>query len=116
MSSAPDPGVQDPMEIAPNETSLMYSVEPVHQRSLGIKRRDHFQLNFYKEHGYTMVKVIYSSMTQNFQFSGRHQYIQYINDFLMDPDFVSMENIIPQMMGKLSQMIKLSKDNLIPLP
>ena len=56
-----------------------------------------------------MVKGIYSGMIHNLQLSGGYQYLQYINAFIMEPEFVLMDNIMHRMMGKLSQILKLYK-------
>ena len=56
-----------------------------------------------------MVKGMYSRIIWNLQFSGWSQDLQYIHALLMDPEFGFMENLMPQMTEKLSQMIKLYK-------
>ena len=56
-----------------------------------------------------MVKGVYSRMVHTLQLSGGSQDMQYIHALLMDPYFGLMDNILPQMMGKISQMFKLSK-------
>ena len=48
-------------------------------------------------------------MVYNLKFSGGSQYLQYIHDLLMEPYFGLTDNIIPQMMGKLSQMLNMYK-------
>ena len=64
-----------------------------------------------------MVKGVYSMMILNLQLSGMSQDLQYIHALLSDPEFVLMDNIMPQMMGKLSRIISLSKGypNIPPL-
>ena len=56
-----------------------------------------------------MVKGDYHRMIWNLQLSRDNQDKRYIHAFLMDPDFVLMENIMPRTIGKLSQILKLSK-------
>ena len=56
-----------------------------------------------------MVKGMYFRMICTFQFSGGFQYLQYIHALIIDPEFGLMENLMPQMMGNLFQIIKLSK-------
>ena len=56
-----------------------------------------------------MVKGLCSRMIQNFQFYGGYQYLQYIHSLIMDLEFGLVENCMPQMMEKLSKMIKMSK-------
>ena len=70
----------------------------------------HFK--FYNQHGYTMFKGLYSRMIIYLQFYGEYQDLQHIHDFLMEPQFGLMENIMTQIMGKISQNIKLSKGDL----
>ena len=55
-----------------------------------------------------MIKGVYYRMIKNLQIYGGYQDLQYIHDLLMYPDFVLMDNLMPQIMGKLSQIIKLS--------
>ena len=56
-----------------------------------------------------MVKGVYSRIICNLKFSGGSKDLQYINSFLVDPEFGLMENLMLQMMGNLSQILKLSK-------
>ena len=56
-----------------------------------------------------MVKLIYSRMVQNLKLSGGYQYLQYIHALIMETYFGLMDNLMPQMIGKLSQMINLFK-------
>ena len=53
-----------------------------------------------------MVKGIYYKMIRKMQFSGEPQVLQYIYALPIEPEFGLMENLIPQMMGKLSQTLK----------
>ena len=53
-----------------------------------------------------MVKGIYYKIIRNMQFSGEPQVLQYIYALPIEPEFGLMENLIPQMMGKLSQTLK----------
>ena len=56
-----------------------------------------------------MVKGVYSKMIRNLQLYVGYQDIQYIHALLMDPEFGFMENIMHQMVGKLSKMLNMSK-------
>ena len=56
-----------------------------------------------------MVKGVYSRMIWNLQLSVGSQYLQYIHDFIMDTVFRLMDNLMPQMMEKQTQMPKRSK-------
>ena len=56
-----------------------------------------------------MVKGAYSRMVPTLQLSGGSQDMRYILALLMDTYFGLMDNILPQMMVKISQMFKLSK-------
>ena len=76
-------------------------------RSSGRQRISPIQFNFDKQHGYTKVKGIYYRMIRNLQLSGGYQYLQYIHAFLMDPELGFIENIMPQMMGKLPQILNI---------
>ena len=84
-------------------------VGPVPPRMPARHRRAPIQFSFDNQHGYTMVKGMYSRMIHKLQLFGGSQYIQYIYALLMDPEFGFMENIMLQMMGKIFQIIKLSK-------
>ena len=48
-------------------------------------------------------------MIRNLQLYGGSQNSNYIHAFLMDPEFVFMDNIMPQIIGKISQMFKVYK-------
>ena len=56
-----------------------------------------------------MVKGMYFRIIRNLQLSSGSQYLQYICALLMDPEFGLMENIMHQMMGKISQTINIFK-------
>ena len=45
-------------------------------------------------------------MIRNMQLSGWSQDIQYTHVLLMEPYIALMDNIMPKMMGKISQMLK----------
>ena len=55
-----------------------------------------------------MVKGMYSRMIRNLQLYDGSQYLQYIYDLLMDPKFVSMDSLMPQIMGGIYQIPNLS--------
>ena len=55
-----------------------------------------------------MVMEMYSRIIRNLQISGEYQYLQYIHALIMDPEFGLMDNIMPQMIKNLSEMIKMS--------
>ena len=103
--------------VAPRQTISREPEEPVPHRRSGRQRRSSAKFKFYKQHGYNMVKGVYSMMILNLQLSGMSQDLQYIHALLSDPEFVLMDNIMPQMMGKLSRIISLSKGypNIPPL-
>ena len=61
------------------------------------------------QHGYTMVEGLYSRTIRNMKFYGGSQDLQYIHALLMYPEFRLMENIMPQMMRKLYQILNMSK-------
>ena len=48
-------------------------------------------------------------MIRNLQFSGGYQYLQYIHFLLMEPEFGLMDNLMPQIMGNISQIIVMSR-------
>ena len=48
-------------------------------------------------------------MIRGLQFSVGIQYLHYTHTFIMYPEFVLMEKRMPQMMGKISQILNLSK-------
>ena len=56
-----------------------------------------------------MGKGMYSRMIFNLQFYGKSQDLQYIHAVIMDPEFGLTEDIMTQMVGNTSQMIKMSK-------
>ena len=58
-----------------------------------------------------MVKGMYYSTVRKLQLSGGSQDLHYIYVFLMNPEFGLRCHLVPQMMGNISQMIKLSKGN-----
>ena len=62
-----------------------------------------------KKHACAIVKGVYYRMIRNLQLSDGSQDLQYIHALLVDPQFVLMENIVHKMMGKIYQMIQLSK-------
>ena len=74
-----------PREIAPREAVSREPSETVPQRRPGRHRRAPVQFMFNKQNVYTMVKLIYSRMIWNLQFSGEYQDLQYIHTFIMDP-------------------------------
>ena len=99
MLSAPDP----------REVASMEPSEPVVHSSSVIQKIYPAQFKFDKQHGYTMVKGVYSRMIRNLQLSGGSQNLKYIHALLMYPEFVLMYNIMPQIMVKLSQMLEMSQ-------
>ena len=93
----------------PRETDSRDPVKPVTHRRSGRQKRYPVQFNFDKQHGYTIFKGVYYRMIRNLQLSDGSQDLQYIHFFLMDPEFGLTDNIMPHMMGNLSQMTRLSK-------
>ena len=80
----------------------------MHQRSPGRQKRHPVQFKFDNQLGYTMDEEMYSRMIRSLKLSGGSQNLQYIHALLIYPEFGFMENIMPHMMGKLSQMLNMS--------
>ena len=71
MSSDPDPRETDI-----RETDSRDLAEPVPHRSSVRQRRSPVQSKFDKQHGYIVVKGMYSSTIRNLKFYGGFQYLQ----------------------------------------
>ena len=56
-----------------------------------------------------MAEGMYSRIICNLQLYGGYQNLQYIHTFLMEPYFGLMDNLMPQMMVEISQVLNLSK-------
>ena len=91
------------------DTASREPVESVPQRRSVRQRRAPVQFNFDQHCGYNMINWMYYRMIRNLKLSGGSQYKQYIHALLVNPEFGLKENTMPQMMGRLSQMIKIYK-------
>ena len=78
ISSAADPRYTDLRETSSREIE-----EPVPQRRPGTQRIFLLKFKFDNQHGYTMVKGMYSRTIRNLQLYGEYQDIQYIHALLV---------------------------------